>query len=173
MAAIIAFNKPDRVIEVDSDVHPVAVTVQELVDAIRDYESELVNMEISPLASVTGKSNLGGGLYTGITLILQGWTVKFPDHPGPDVVWAGVTGGNLLAVDVNGGSATPFTPSTFTSVIYGTSTAAALLDPTTQNPWALPKVDNQEAGTMGGRVKDLEDTLARVKRDTSLVPALL
>ncbi len=171
--ATITFNKPDRRIEVDSLVRPIVVTVQELVDGIRDYESELVNMELPRIATITGKDNLGGGAYTGITLLLHGWTVRFADHQGPDFTWARVTGGNLLAVDEEGAAVSAFTPSAFTSIQYAASTAASILDVSTQNPWALPTTGNQESGTMGGSMKGLEDNLARVKRDTSIIPALL
>jgi hypothetical protein len=174
MSAIITFDKANRIIEVDTAVHPIVCTVQELINAIRDYEDEIVNMEIPKIANATGKDNLGGGTYTGITLTLLNWTIKFADHPGPDYVLSKVSDGNLLAVDGNGDSMLPFTPSTFTSILYSTAVSVALYDAgASSNPWSLPKVDNQVPGTMGGRVKDLEDELAKVKSDTALVPALI
>ena len=72
-----------------------SVTVQELVNAIRDWEDEQENMAYAHVIDAIGKDDLGGGMTTGITMTLSSlWQVQF---------WNGVTRGTLKGGNVVGG----------------------------------------------------------------------
>jgi hypothetical protein len=104
-----------RIVEVaapDTDV-----TVQELVNALRDAEDELRNMGYKPLAVATGKDNLGGGLVTGIVLALQNAKLKFADRAGPSWERCTVKDGTLVAVDGGGSEMDPIESSDYAFVV--------------------------------------------------------
>ncbi len=78
----ITFNDVTKIIEIESPA--TEVTIQELINAVRDWEDELVNIDISKVASAAGKEPLGGGVSVGITMtLLNGWKIKFEDRAGP------------------------------------------------------------------------------------------
>lgn len=106
------------------------VSVQQLLNAIRDYEDELSNLDIHYLADAYGKQPLGGDTYVGITLVLlDGWLIKFEDRPGPDYVSCKISGGNILAYDENGVvRQDPVTNSDFVFVTYTSSSSATLTE---------------------------------------------
>jgi len=66
--ATITYNKDDRLIEVD--IADTEITIQELINSIRDYEDSQFAMDIPKIATATGKQSLGGGILVGITLEL-------------------------------------------------------------------------------------------------------
>ena len=110
----LSFSKTDRIITVE--LPDTEVTVQELINAVRDWEDELVNTEVPKVADASGKDDLGGGLAVGITLKLLNWKVKFEDRSGPDWVDCSVTGGNLIAVDANNQPMNPIEPAAYVTV---------------------------------------------------------
>ena len=55
-------------------------------------------MDIYKIADASGKEDLGGGLFVGITLKLINWTLKFEDRAGPTTILCDVGAGNLLGV---------------------------------------------------------------------------
>jgi hypothetical protein len=106
------------------DLPDTIVTIQQIVDAVRDWQDEMENMDIEDFISPSGKQDLGGGVYVGITLeLLYGWKLKFADRPGPAWVNCYVKGGNLVAT----GGADPIYSATFTDTIIAQSTSATLL----------------------------------------------
>jgi hypothetical protein len=99
------------------------ITVQELINAIRDWEDD--HLEWDKVADATGKDYLGAGLYTAITVRLLNWRLKFQDRDQPTACI--VRGGNLLAVDEYGNYMYPIAPATDVTVTISQSTAASLL----------------------------------------------
>lgn len=72
-----------------------STTVQELVNAIRDWEAEQDNMAYTHVIDAAGKSDLGGGVTTGITMTLSStWQIQY---------WSGVVRGTLDGGNVVGG----------------------------------------------------------------------
>ena len=62
------------------------ITIQEIVDQIRDFEDEISpagGMDIPYILDAAGKQPLGGGDLVGMTITLIDWTIKFADRPGP------------------------------------------------------------------------------------------
>lgn len=104
-----------RIIQVDAP--DTEVTVQELIDAIRDEEDELQNMDNDYLADASGKSPLGGGLVTGIVLVLRNAKVKFEDRAGPATTRCTVKDGTLVAQDEYAVEMDPIEPSDYTFVV--------------------------------------------------------
>ena len=82
-----------KLVEITSPT--VTVTVQELVNTIRDWEDELCNMSYPKVIDAVGKADLSGGVTTGITMTLSSlWQIQF---------WNGVTRGTLKDGNVVGG----------------------------------------------------------------------
>ena len=71
-----------RVIEIDGTVFT-DVSVQELYDAIREWEDSTVNIDDDTLIDAAGKENLGGGVTVGITATLQNARVLFQGNLTP------------------------------------------------------------------------------------------
>ena len=104
------FNFDDNV--VSSSV--TSVTCQTVLNVIRDAETSPYGIEESQIANAGGKFNLGGGIYTGISIeLLANWQLKFPDFAGPQFIQCFVTDGNL----VGGISGNPIAPSSYTQVL--------------------------------------------------------
>lgn len=120
-----SFDKVNRIIKVAAP--DTEVTIQQLINAVRDWEDEPCNMEVTKVADASGKDVLGGGLAVGITLKLLNWKVKFEDRSGPDWVDCDVTGGNLLAVDANGNLMSPIEPASYVTITVSKSVSAVLL----------------------------------------------
>ena len=71
------------------------VTIQELVNAIRDWEDELENMSYAKVIDAVGKADLGSSVYTAITMTLSDtWQIQF---------WNGVTVGIVKDGNIVGG----------------------------------------------------------------------
>ena len=162
MVATIVFDKINRLIIVESPT--TGVTVQELINAIRNFEDDLVNFDISTIATASGKDNLGGDppLFIGITLKLLNWKVKFEDRQGQEYIICSVTGGNLLAVDGNNQFMEPVEPSSFVTVVKTSSVSAALIG----GGWEATVSEYQAAGTFG---KLMKDTKGRVDNIQALI----
>lgn len=66
--------------------------VQDLVNAIREEEASARGIAYDQIADAAGKADLGGGVETGITLILRStWVIEFASG----AYQATITGGNL------------------------------------------------------------------------------
>lgn len=126
----IIFDRANRIIEVEADA--VKISVQELLNAIRDFEDDQANMDIPHIAEATGKADLGGGLQVGVTLKLLAWKLKFEARPGPETILCDVSGGNLVAVDESGVAVNPIEPAAYVTVTKTSSVAAALIAEWTQ-----------------------------------------
>lgn len=71
------------------------VSIQELVDTIRDWEAELPNMTYGRVIDSVGKDDLSSGVTTGITMTLTAlWQIQF---------WNGVIRGIIQGGNVVGG----------------------------------------------------------------------
>lgn len=117
----ISFHKGDKVILIETQTE---VTIQELVNAIREWEDELCNMEVEKIMDAAGKQDLGGGVLVGITLeLVNDWRIQFEDRSPPDTIACKVSGGNLVAT--NSYNNNPIKPSAYTQVTISQSTSAA------------------------------------------------
>ncbi len=116
---------PVHVIQVDSPT--IQVTIQELLNDIRDFEDEIENLDHASLANASGKQDLGGGVLVGLTLeLLDNWRIQFEARPGPTTVQVSVTGGNLVATNDFGNN--PIKPSSFTQVVVTSSSSATIAE---------------------------------------------
>lgn len=103
--------------------------MQYLINQIRDVEDELSpGMAFNKIADASGKDDLGGGIYTAITVrLLDNWRIRFEARPGPDTVQCFIVGGNL----VGGPGGNPIAPSAYTQVIQQSSASGVIATPTT------------------------------------------
>lgn len=120
-------------ITVDTTVSPrliivadpsVDLTIQDLLDTLREWEQELLNMEQVSIIAASGKDDLGGGLAVEITVELFDAVVAFEARGGPTYVQCTISGGNLTAVDTGGSPAEPVATTAFTQVLRKASTSA-------------------------------------------------
>lgn len=125
--ASLTFFKFDRVIRVNSPF--TEVTIQDLINQIRDYEDELDFMDYGKIADAFGKQDLGGGEFVGITLVLlNDWRLQFQSPGAAPTVTRYVRGGNLVAD--NSFSDNPIKPSDYVTVIIAQSSSPTIATPT-------------------------------------------
>jgi len=123
----IIFDKTNKVILIEKD--QTEITIQNLINAIRDWEDELVNLEEASAASATGKQDLGAGVKVGITLeLINNWRIQFEARDGPNYISCIVTGGNLVAT--NDYDDNPIKPSAFTQITIAQSSSATVSEGT-------------------------------------------
>lgn len=90
----IQLNPLTKVVEITSPT--TTVTVQELVNAIRDWEDELANLSYAKVIDAVGKADLGGGVSTSITLTLSStWQIQFWSGVGIAIIKDGTTVGGV------------------------------------------------------------------------------
>jgi hypothetical protein len=68
--------------------------VQDLVDTIREAEDELENLDDYYLIDAVGKTDIGGGSATSITVTLLNAVIQFADRTAPDSTGGITTGDN-------------------------------------------------------------------------------
>ena len=87
----ITFNHATKRIGVpQADAQP--LTMQALIDAIREEEASERGIAYDPIADAAGKDDLGGGVMTGITVNLRSsWMLEFVSGS----YQAAISGGNL------------------------------------------------------------------------------
>jgi hypothetical protein len=117
-----SFDSPSKIIEIaDTETE---VTIQELVNAIREYETDYIAED--QIASTSGKDELRTGLYMSIKLeLLNDWRVKFEDRAGPTWTSCEVVAGNLITTNSFGNN--PIAPGAYVTATRAMSTEAALL----------------------------------------------
>lgn len=113
-----------RIITVDAP--STEITIQDLVDTLRELEDEPPNMTFDHLINAAGKEDLGGGVRVGITATLQNAKLAFEARPGPSYAQCQISGGNLVAVDSNGDTIDPVQTTAFTQIVRTSSSSATL-----------------------------------------------
>ena len=119
----ISMDAYDKTIIIESPT--TTVTIQELVNAIRNWEDELINLSYEKVMEAAGKEELGAGVQVGITLkLINDWRVQFEDRPPPDYISCKIAGGNLVAT--NSYNNNPIKPSAYTQVTIAQSVSATI-----------------------------------------------
>ena len=122
--ATLTFFKYEKVIQVDSP--QTSVTIQDLINQIRNYEELLINLDYGTIANAYGKQALGGGAFIGITLeLINDWRIAFEARAGPSTDLCIVSGGNLVAINQYANN--PIKPTTFTQVNIAQSTSPSII----------------------------------------------
>ena len=122
--ATLTFFKYERVVQVDSP--QTSAAVQDLINQIRAYEEQLINLDYGHIANAYGKQALGGGAFIGITLeLINDWRLAFEARAGPDTVSCFVSGGNIVAVNQYANN--PIKPTAFTQVNVQQSTSPSII----------------------------------------------
>ena len=162
----IQFDKTNKIIEITSG--QTSVEVQDLINAIRDYEDNDINMELESLANATGKQALGGGTLVGITLeLINNWQVAFSGWQGPSAESVFVVGGNFIATNdflnnpVNGDQS-PFTTITIAQSSSATIVLAGVARQDIADAvWDTETSGYQTSGTFGEKVGSKLLTVAK------------
>ena len=119
----IEFARATKVINVTAP--QTSVFLQDLINAIRDYEDNDVNMDLARIANATGKQSLGGGVLVGITMeLINDWRIAFSGWTGPDTQSVSVGGGNLVATNQYNNN--PILPTEYTQVSIQSSSSATI-----------------------------------------------
>jgi hypothetical protein len=144
------FDKINKVMTVeDTDDE---ITIQNLLNAIRQWEDELSSMDIGSVASAVGKEPLGDGVLVGITLtLLNNWRLAFEARGGSSYIQCKVSGGNLVGTHPDG----VIYPTAFTQVVMAASSSATLLTESS-TVWEAFTVDHTTSGTYGKLVSDIK-----------------
>lgn len=122
--ATLTFLTYDKVIQVDSP--QIEVTIQDLVNQIRDYEDEMDNLAVDQICDAYGKQPLGATEFVGITLVLiNDWRIAFEARLGPDTILCSVRGGNLVAENIYDNN--PIKPTAFTQVVISQSSSPTII----------------------------------------------
>jgi hypothetical protein len=126
--ATLTFYKFERLIQVDKP--QVEVTIQDLLNQIRDYEEMLINLDYGHIANAYGKQPLGGGSYVGITLeLINNWRIAFEARDGIEegggTILCTISGGNLVAI--NDYDNNPIYPTAFTQVVIAQSSSPTII----------------------------------------------
>jgi hypothetical protein len=116
----LSFNQAAQRISVTSP--QVALSCQDLIDAIREEEASERGIVYDKIADASGKDNLGGGVSTAITVfLLDNWQVQW--YAG--AYTATIGGGNLVAESgdavayVSGGPQVEITLSAAATIVAG------------------------------------------------------
>lgn len=124
---ILSFDIPTQEIRVAAP--DLELSIQELWDKTQEFLSTHEAMSESNFIFGEGKTDLGLGDFTGITVTLVDWCVKFDDRAGPTTVVTSVRGGNLVGRvgSLSGAIQHPVCASDFTFNIINQSTSPALI----------------------------------------------
>lgn len=139
----------------------IEVSIQEIYNAIRDWEDEWDGIDMASLAEAYGKQSLGGGVYVGITLILiNDWRIQFETR-SVDTICT-IYGGNLLADNQYNNQ--PIKPSPHISVIIAQSSSAIILEGSGTSPEEVADAvlneliaEHLDTGSTGKILKDIND----------------
>ncbi len=93
------------------------MTIQDIVDTLRDWESQALNMNEKKILDAAGKDDIGGGKEVEVTVTLLEATLQFEERAGPGYVQCMVDGGNLTALDENSVPIDPIQTAQFTQVV--------------------------------------------------------
>ena len=104
----------------------VNITMQDLYDTLRSMEDDIANMDDDFIVSGSGKESLGGGVLVGLTITLNNAQLAFEARGGPTFIQCNVTGGNLVATDMNDDIISSIYPTAYTQVILTSSSSATL-----------------------------------------------
>uniref|UniRef100_A0A6M3L8Y7 Uncharacterized protein n=1 Tax=viral metagenome TaxID=1070528 RepID=A0A6M3L8Y7_9ZZZZ len=117
----VTLNQTTQLITVSDDI----VSIQNLLNTIRDWENKQENMDCPQVAEAAGKQVLSETSSVGVTLTLLNWKVSFGDRPSPVV--CSITDGNLVAVDETGTPMSPIEASTNVTVMVAQSSSATMI----------------------------------------------
>lgn len=124
MAASLTFLKAQKIIQVDSP--QTSLDVQDLVNQIRLYEENLLNLDYGTIVNAYGKQPLGGGAYVGITMeLINDWRLAFEARSGPETILCTLSGGNIVAINQYNNN--PIYPTAFTQVVISQSSSPTLV----------------------------------------------
>jgi len=115
-----------RIVTVDAP--SVEITMQDLIDTLRNEEAKVANMDDSSIVSASGKETLGGGVLVGLTVTLLNAKLAFEARTGPAYIVCDAGGGNLVAIDESGNDINPIHPTAFTQIVKTSSASATLSD---------------------------------------------
>jgi hypothetical protein len=124
------FDKVNKLIIIPRswyEVNDYQVTIQQLINDIRDFEDNFEGMDIPRIADGAGKQDLGGGVLVGISLTLYDWKVQFQGRLDTTWVTCTVTGGNLVCYDTTAEEYIfPLEPSAYVMATITASSSATL-----------------------------------------------
>lgn len=120
---IVYWGLSPRIIEVP--IPSVELDLQDLYDTLRTYGETLTVMDDDEIVDAGGKEPLGGGVSNGLTVKLLNAKVKFENRTS-DVV-CNISGGNLVAVDVDGNYMEPTEFSEHVTLVRTSSSSATII----------------------------------------------
>ena len=143
------FDKVNKYIFIETPGYgSLTVTIQELINSIRTWESSTEGMTEKSVANAYGKQDLGGGSLVGITLeLINNWRIHFESVEVPTNAY--IIGDNLVAI--NDYDNEPINPSLNISTVIAQSTSPIIPG----MPWDSNIENYIKKGTMGEKMKKL------------------
>lgn len=122
------FDASPRIITVAAP--STSISIQDLWDTLQTISALLAYMGFKELISNKsgGKLSLGGGEYTGISLVLNNALLGFEARAGPTWAECQITGGNILSIDASDVLQWPVNHTAFVTVGFRQSTAPGLVE---------------------------------------------
>ena len=115
-----------RIIEISKEgASPTEITVQDLYDTLRDMGVKIEAMDEPEIVDGSGKEILSATESVGLTVKLLNAKVKFENRSVPTD--CSISGGNLVAIDINGDPINPIQYATYVTVSYAKSTSASVV----------------------------------------------
>jgi hypothetical protein len=119
----INWDASPRIITIDAP--STEIIIQDLHDSLRFLEAELISLHNPVLIDTAGLEELGGGTEVGLTSTLQNALIAFEARAGTETIQCSVSGGNVVAKDINGVTLkTPIHPTAFTQLVVTASSSA-------------------------------------------------
>lgn len=162
----IAFDEINKLIIVE--LPATEVTCQELLNAIREHEADLMNLDLASIATASGKEEVGTNLFTGITLRLIDWKVKFADREPPTWITCEIKGGNLLCWDTEESKyVNPIEPAAYVTAVKTAAVSAVMVasdyEEIADNVWDEAFIEHQSPGSMGKLVKSIDQNVGDIQ----------
>lgn len=132
MAISVNFNTSPRIITVLAPA--TSISLQELVDDVREIEHKMFNLIYPKLLNASGKEDLGGGVFVGITVELQNAVVAFEPRTTSD------SAGSATTADPTG---TTLIDSTATFITDGIVAGDTIYNTTDASVTSVISVDSQ------------------------------
>lgn len=150
----IIFDKTNKIILIEKTQSK--VTIQELINAIRDFEDNWLGIDEASLANAYGKQDLGGGAKVGITLeLINNWRIQFEDRTEWTTCY--IKGGNLVAI--NNYDNNPIKPSAYVNTIIAQSSAPTIAEPVISEQDKADIISGTVSDIEAGKIADIEQNI--------------
>jgi len=147
-----------RIIEVASP--SASIVAQDLYDTLAILQARIYNAPYPRIVDGAGKTSLGAGVATGITVTLKNAKLKFEDRAGPGLTEAVFSGGTLAAVDENNDKIDAIQSSTNVFVVMNNDVGSTII--TADSSEVIDNMWSKTVDDSGTNTMTAQDTFKRL-----------